>query len=329
MGSDTVRRILLSFIYGPVVSLYAYINAPIESLQELRSTWPLILALFILLTVLLVFLRKEIKVESLEFNKSGWLSEWNRFPKSYLYLCVVGILMMVVGYLFAFTHFPPKELVGRRTSVHFGASFGSLLFFVSAWLYLFSVVRGKRFKNVLVFILIGWISLMGARGNLVQNDFAKSWEFQKRLIDQVFTVASDMDEGDLILLENQNLVETKYILSYGWPLPGIPEYLIEFPRDFESPPRIVLSQSDPEKHFFIHDSKVCFVPAYPFLYDNQDTVTIRSGDLIYLKMEGEEVIRVNDNPFFESHGIEIKNAPESDHSLPYDMKLVYRDFELE
>ncbi len=328
LGADTIRKVLLSFIIGPLVSLYAYFKAAIESLQHLRTTWPMISAIFILLAVVLAFMRKRIKPDGLTFGRAGWLLEWNKFPKSYLYLCIVGLLMMSVGYLFAFTHYPPRFLAGRGTSVHLGATFGSVLFFVSAWLYLFSVVRGKRIRYALAVILTGWISLIGSRGLLVQNDLATSWEFQKSLYHQVFALASDMDEGDLILLEDQNPVMTKYIDPYGWQIADIPELLIEFPPDFEAPPRIILARSEPGSFFTVHDSGVFFIPPLPFLYDFQDTVYIHSNDLIYLKRMDGELVRVDEDRFFEENGIALKRKWDPDQVLNYDKKLVYKDFDL-
>ena len=90
---------------------------------------------------------------------------------------------------------------------------------------------------------------------------AKSWDFQKDLYNQIFALTPDMDEGDLILFENKNLINTKYINSYtGWQFPNVPELLAHFPSDFEAPPRLILTQSDPEDYFLIHNSEGLLCP---------------------------------------------------------------------
>src|SRR5205823_6465603 len=105
-----------------------------------------------------------------------------------------GVLMLVVGYALAFTHFPPNALVGRGTSVHLGATLGmAVLAAAIAWLLL-----GLRSKAATL-VLAGYVALAVGYYVTIERDFMRSWQLQRAFWQQVVACCSDLKEGTVLL----------------------------------------------------------------------------------------------------------------------------------
>src|SRR5439155_5377068 len=80
-----------------------------------------------------------------------------------------GLAMLVLGYLLAFTHFPPTAVVGRGTSVHLGATLGmAVLAAAVAWLLLSLRLR------IATALIAAYLALAVGYYVTIERDFMRS-----------------------------------------------------------------------------------------------------------------------------------------------------------
>jgi hypothetical protein len=145
-----------------------------------------------------------------------------------------GLVMLVLGYGLAFTHFPPNAIVGRGTSVHLGATLGmSVLAAAVAWLLL--SFRPK----VATALLAAYLALAVGYYVTIERDFMRSWQIQRGFWQQVFACCSDLQDGTVLLYELNDTDEpTTFIFTNSWADPLVLGETFTFPSEWSNPPRL-------------------------------------------------------------------------------------------
>jgi len=145
-----------------------------------------------------------------------------------------GLVMLVLGYALAFTHFPPSAVVGRGTSVHLGATLGmSVLAASVAWLLL-----GLR-PRVATFILAAYLALAVGYYVTIERDFMRSWQLQRAFWQQVVACCSDVQDGTVLLYELAATDEpTTFIFTNSWSDPLVLGETFAYPPGWANPPRL-------------------------------------------------------------------------------------------
>ena len=151
-----------------------------------------------------------------------------------------GLVMLVISYGLAFTHFPPNALVGRGTSVHLGATLGmAVLACGVAWLLL--SVRGR----LAVVLLAGYVGLCVGYYVTIERDFIRSWQLQRAFWQQVDACCSDIGDGTVLLYALRGDDEPTFIFTNSWADPLVLGETFAFPREWANPPRLFsLTQLD-------------------------------------------------------------------------------------
>ncbi len=240
---------LTHMIQGPIVSLGTYIYRPIQAMQNLDKE--------VLLTVAASFIVLSLLISHLEFEKAAFLRSISSDPKhfnlssiyayirgktacfeaspdlrSLLRYASTGIVMLVLAYPLTFT-VRAYAISGRETRVHFAGIVGASIIWSSLLYFIGRVSNEFGKKRVGILAIAGMLSLLIGFGNLVQKDYIASWQYQKGFWQQVVGLVPDLEKGTVILVEPDNLKETRYIGANTWNLPRILDLVFVFPNDWE------------------------------------------------------------------------------------------------
>lgn len=159
-------------------------------------------------------------------------------------LFLTGLLMIGIGYLLAFTHYPPVAAVGRGTSVHLGATLGaSVLVAAAAWwaLELAAAFRGAWLGAA---VIAAYLGLASGYEMVIQQDFTHAWSLERAFWTQVVSLAPDMGENTLLFYEPDNPNPTRYIDASSWADPLMLAQIFQFPSSWQNPPRLFTVSGD-------------------------------------------------------------------------------------
>jgi hypothetical protein len=218
--SEIVPLLLASLVLGPARSLAAMFYGPLKAIPG----WDLETALLALLAVL-------------AFGALIWLTRRSAVlpgrRREALEIGAAGLVMLVLAYALAFTHFPPNAIVGRGTSVHLGATLGmAVLASAVAW-----VVLELRPRLATV-LLAGYLALAVGYYVTIGRDFMRSWQLQRAFWQQVVACCSDLQDGTVLLYELNPADEPTFIFTNSWADPLILDETFVFPSGWSNPPRL-------------------------------------------------------------------------------------------
>lgn len=158
----------------------------------------------------------------------------------------IGTVLLMTGYLFSFTIFPAIHLWGRATRVHYAAGMGAALLVGALLIVLHNALTRKwgQFAGHLPCALL--IGLLCGYAFHVQGEYVQNWRDQSWLLSQTVSLAPDAGEDTRIFVIDKNLPpNTRSIASFrGWNTPVMHRFLFDYPKDWNSPPRVFIKQED-------------------------------------------------------------------------------------
>jgi hypothetical protein len=211
--------LLGSLVLGPVRSLAGMVYGPLKALP----TWNL--ETFLVGVIVLV------GVGAVLMGAQRARGEGDR--RIALQVAAAGLVMLVLGYGLAFTHFPPNALIGRGTSVHLGATLGmSVLATGLAWLLLGIQPR------IATALLAAYVALAAGYYVTIQRDFIHSWQVQRSFWEQVAACCSDLRDGTVLVYELPADDEPTFIFANSWADALVLGETYAFPSTWANPPRL-------------------------------------------------------------------------------------------
>lgn len=171
------------------------------------------------------------------FEPSHRVSErWGTRPApigAALKTAAAGLVMLVLGYGLAFTHFPPNALVGRGTSVHLGATIGMAVLAAGlAWFLL------QTRKRLAVAAISAYLALAVAYYVTIERDFVRAWQTQRAFWQDVVACCSDLQDGTVLIYELNPVDESQFIFNNSWADPLVLDETFAFPSAWSTPPRL-------------------------------------------------------------------------------------------
>jgi len=215
--ADILPRLVGSLVLGPARSLAATVYQPLRMV----AVWDLE-ALALALFALIVF-------GALCWRVRYTVVRW----REVLEVGAAGLVMLVLGYALAFTHFPPNAIVGRGTSVHLGATLGmAVLAAAVAWGLLSVRPRvGAAVLGVYLALAVGYYVT-------IERDFVRSWQLQRAFWQQVAACCSDLQDGTVLLFELDPNIPTTFIFTNSWADALVLRETFRFPESWQNPPRL-------------------------------------------------------------------------------------------
>ncbi len=309
--SDLIKKTLLSLIKGPVIAILAFIKAPADTLIKLRTTLPYVLIAGIF-TVTFIYIKsagikfsdkwiKGLKSEGKLLKGEVKLNEEFDFV---LKAFIVGVLILVVGYIFAITHYPPTDLKGRGTSVHLGGTFGGALAVSAVIYFIFYVISSELWRKVFIVLIGLYVALLAGYGSIIQKDYTASWDYQKKFWKQVLAVCPDLKDRTMIFVNDKNESPAEYIISDSWACPIILDNLFKFPGEWERSPKLQVIKDSMAAMLYREDSVLVYEPRFPFLFGVEKKIILENGHVIFLEYSGNDMVRqLNDTVI---HGISLE-----------------------
>jgi len=216
-----VPMLLGSLVLGPARSLAAMFYGPLKAIPGWDTETRVLAVLAVLGSGVLL----------------GLLSARRtvlRAPRrEVLQLGAAGLAMLVVGYGFAFTHYPPNAIVGRGTSVHLGATLGMCV--IAAAVSWFLLDLRPRVATALIAC---YLAIAVGYYVTIEHDFMRSWQMQRAFWQQVAACCSDLRDGTILLYELNPSDEPTFIFTNSWADPLILGETFAFPSDWSNPPRL-------------------------------------------------------------------------------------------
>jgi|GEM_PF-6132563 len=216
-GFNPIERSLISTVLGFLVNFKLLVIRPATALAEL--TIPVLVVVSMVGVGAFVFLQSRMMpriqvpsaISSASFNPMKWSA-----PSQ---LILVGILMILAAYplMITFDRFAPILELGRRTSCHTAASFGTSILTAAVFWQASHWKRMRLSPKLLHGVFALYLALLAGFQVAVQQGMATGWGFQKAFWQSVLVEVPDLEKGDLIIVEGQErLPETPYIRSYGF-----------------------------------------------------------------------------------------------------------------
>ncbi len=337
--TDTAVRILSSMILGPAVSGLTFVIRPVTALRDFFSTglsgygyYGMTIILLVLAWSLLrlksvskpiaytaqnAVLKMSSSIATLKIDFSIMSEEIVKTSK----LALIGLIVVIISYALAFTHFPPIAITGRATSVHLASTIG-WSFLGSGLLGLalqFGEMHGKR--NATAIIIAIYFSLLALFHLKVQDDYVKSWKMQREFWREVVKLSPDMTEKTIIFFDKKGLIETSYIQTFSWAVPVTLEQIYSFPIQWERPPRVFPRPAESEVS--VGDSTIRWQVPTARWWSYSDVQ--EKENIIFLQYENNSWVRKNEMTFSGST-FQVKKIKAGGKYLNFEEGRLYRDF---
>ena len=224
-ASDLLEVSFLHMLQGPPVALGSYLLRPIQAVLDLDFEVGLIS-----LVSLLAFWATLTWVSSSYRLEPG---ERTRLVR----LLMAGLVLVALAYPLTFT-IRAYAISGRDTRVHLAAIVGAAIVFASTWRLALALLAAGRLRRVVPAGLSAVLALLVGFGLVVQKDYARAWDLQRRFWSSLVPFVPDMGEGTVILVDPAGLIETRHIDTNTWSLPLVLKYIYEFPSGWDPMPRV-------------------------------------------------------------------------------------------
>jgi hypothetical protein len=216
-----VPMVLGSLVLGPARSLAAMVYGPFKAIPDWDTEARILAVLALVGSGVLLGL----------FGAQR--SRLSAPRRDVLQIGAAGLAMLVVGYGFAFTHYPPNAIVGRGTSVHLGATLG--MCFIAAAVSWFLLDLRPRVATALIAC---YLAIAVGYYVTIERDFMHSWQLQRTFWQQVAACCSDLQDGTVLLYELNPADEPTFIFTNSWADPLILGETFAFPSGWANPPRL-------------------------------------------------------------------------------------------
>jgi hypothetical protein len=235
---------------GPLEALKAAAQRPLDVLEHLDLGLLLVLAVSAALIIAYWRLLPVgptgrgtlvIPFRSRFVGLSGGFEVANALPRI-ASVCGLGFVLLVLGYCLAFLH-PWFFPYGRLSIVHFAGAFGGAMMMGGlVWLTVFVAEGYGRQKIVLILVALYLGSLVSFH-NIVQRDFSRAWQTERRFWSEVVRLCPDLEDGTLVLHQVATNAlpmwsPDTFVLPNSWSDGIILTQLFQFPSTWHRPPRL-------------------------------------------------------------------------------------------
>jgi hypothetical protein len=297
-GQDILMVPLIHSIQGSLVSLGTYILRPLQVIQSFIQPYPEVTTTVSLLTVIVLsfagfwwlFQKYAARYDwentkfSLSRNKLKNLSSLPDEIKNLSQMIAAGFVMLACAYPLTFT-VRAYAISGRDTRVHAAAVVGAAIIVGCVIILLASIAYAYRLQKILYLLTALLFALLAGYGVLIQRDYSKAWEYQRRFWTDLRALIPDVQDSTVILVDPSVLPDSRQIGANTWNMPRILNQLFLFPSDWKNPPRVYRLTPDwkeqilTEKGLFRLDVLTTVAP--PSLYgefDPADIIFIENQD---------------------------------------------------
>ncbi len=287
---DSMQRALSNMLIGTSVSIKSYFTSSWQSLFLVfyENLFIFVIVFFIICLVIILHYQEDVG---------------NTFLPQNLKLISTGILMVILAYPLTL-NLSATEIHGTWSRIHLSATLGVAFLggYVCAIIINFNHFWRIKFFSIGAIIISFLFSLLLIYGINIQKDYALNWQYQKEFWQEITPLISDLDDGDLVLVEPTGInLTTKEMRANHWNTPAILPHLYNFPSDWKSFPKVYILTNNWQDHIITNDhlllmSKSTLESSSAHLPVPFSESTIPSNKVILIQINNGNLIRAN-SPF--------------------------------
>ena len=290
---DMITVPLVHMFQGPLVSMGTFFYRPIQMILALDIE---LLIMLVVIFPFVILLLSKIKLDQgyqmIPIKRVFHQRSFSSLPESWrslFKLAFLGLIMLILAYPLTFT-VRAYAISGRDTRVHFAAVIGASILFASLSVMLMNLIQRGWLKHFMVSGLAAFITLWIGFGLVVQKDYVLGWRYQRELWSGIVSLAPDIDDGTVILVDPEGLEDVLQIDANTWNLPRVLQYIYAFPSEWEVTPRVYRLMPGWEKRtgvgeglFQVNDANVV-APSYFY-------TMVESTQVIIIETDGDGLSR--------------------------------------
>ncbi|MGD8634141.1 MAG: hypothetical protein PVF85_11260 [Anaerolineales bacterium] len=247
--TDMLRIPLTHMIIGPAVSLGTTLYRPLQTIQSANTAvFSLALVMALISFCMMLWANSSLK-EPQRLNSPtrrrsrgdlriwGW---WKRIDdegtRVLFRYAATGLVMLILAYPFTFT-VRAYAISGRDTRVHAAGVIGYALLGGAITLLILYALKSHTRRVFVIGLASLLFGLLGGFGLIVQQDYRLAWSYQQRFWSSLDQHAGGFEDGTILAVDPQGLIDTRYIDSNTWNLPYVLGNIYVFPSEWEQIPR--------------------------------------------------------------------------------------------
>jgi hypothetical protein len=308
--TDFAKKTIASTIIGPVFALFSLVVSSLESLRSLTNNLPAILGGSVVSYVALYWLDRQntpsvgTRLYNRKMTYFNANLEIDESLEQFIRLFVVSGLMMMVGYLFSYTHYPPSVIKGRMASVHFATTVSGAIFIANIlYMALFLI---KKYRIPVIAAIALFLGLQCGYSNLIQRDYTRGWKAEQVFWKDASSLVKDAGDGTMILVQHEDLDTTTFIQAHSWSVPLVLSESYRFPESWKYQPRVKKFRSWKEFEYDSTKNRVYFVTDYPFMFEYRDTIYLEDYKTVFLDRENGTWKRKTDSLEIGGHTVYLQ-----------------------
>ncbi len=307
--SQSIQKSLLNMFVGSGVSIKSVFDASFHSLNSIIQYSKILILIIPIVFIYFLFLRQ------------NFLSIKKDISRIDLKLIILGLIMLILAYPLTL-NLSATETHGTWSRIHLSSTIG-FTFLGSGIFSLFLNVSQKFRFNIAIFLFISLLfGLLLNYKIFIQKDYVLNWKHQKEFWQEITPLISDIEEGDLIFFDRENLnISTKEMRSNHWSTAPILNNLYHFPSDWKYIPQVYLLAHDWQENImggnnlFLLNSSV-LEGADALLPLRHFDSTISSEKVILIKSVDGKLTRIKSPLIIQNEEFDLKNNSIRKHSFP-------------
>jgi hypothetical protein len=208
----TLQRAATTAFTGPRTQLELWWHRLLQPLHELDGQLVLLMATVLLLSSVAFY--RQVKAGRFPSDRGSSSPSTALSPSK---LIVAGILLLLATYAcyFRAPWYPGTSRHGFLSGVHVIPAVGAALA-LSGLFHLLANLATPPLRGVVLAVSAMFITLLAGFGNLVQRDYATSWQFQQEFWKAYSVLCTDASDRTFVLVLDHNLPRLRYVEPSSW-----------------------------------------------------------------------------------------------------------------
>jgi hypothetical protein len=218
---DPVSTIAMStshMIRGPLTSIKMFLYRPVKAVQSLNVEPVLLCMYFAGLAWMLSRLNLKVSGDALRLmsvERKECHCEMHDVFRHLTRLATLGVVMLILAYPLTLT-VPATAIDGRASRVHLAAVMGASVLCACVSLTILFIAGLYRKKHLATVGLAMFFALLAGFGLVVQQDYVRSWQYQRAFWTDLIQLCPDITDETLILVEPTGLKNPKHMDAFNW-----------------------------------------------------------------------------------------------------------------
>jgi hypothetical protein len=236
---------------------------------------------------------------------------------------VVAVLMVLISYIMAFTHYPPDATYGRMTSVHLAASVGAAILMGAGLTALIVLFNRVRLGFIVALVAAVWFADLSQFGVSVQRGLTITARDQRIMWTQILRLCPDMTQGTFIILDDKVLQNTWYAATSSWADPLVLPTIFHFPANIRPPMFLTRLGDDWRDKLEWRGDRLFWKKPDPPYFGFNSSMELQPRNVIMLKQQWLEFHREDGTIQLAGKPFELKPKPTTRGSIPYEHGKFY------